>query len=470
MFRILPTTSPVVTHTVELPPPPSQHLLSIASNPSGVGFTLDGSAQVTPFSAQVLEGPHTIAMAPQAAAFNLTYSFFRWMDGVTSDTRILDLTGDVSLYAMYVSSGVVAGDAGRGGDSLAMVGGANLYIDVIGRKFAFYTDAQNRLSVAVNPDPLQDGWLPPFKSAATGYIRPAAIFLMPSGQFKILLQGPSSTIVDIDAAAVIDTSGDVINVLFTPPARIDTDSRVPSAIRAHDGSIWAVWNRRVSLSFSSVIAGHWTASSGWTLQEVIRDTVDTGRIQPNIMERLDNLKLYVVGNRDQQVTNKTMVFNSATFSNGVWTWGIPNLTWRTNISRGIPDAPDMLWDETQRAVVIVHDIAGVNAYRIVKLDANDVLTSEDTPILQITNNEWGTAVFNNVTGDLWIFFMDTGGGATTNGRLGYTRRTAGIWSPFTLVDGDTSNIAIAARKTHGPPEILYAKGLTAPAQILYRRL
>lgn len=67
----------------------------------GVPFTLDGGDQVTPFSAPLDEGPHTVVMPSTAIIDGTTYNFGWWDTGSTDPTRTIDLTRDTSIYAHY---------------------------------------------------------------------------------------------------------------------------------------------------------------------------------------------------------------------------------------------------------------------------------------------------------------------------------------------------------------------------------
>ena len=84
------------------PPPPPTHTSNVGSSPvSGVYFTLDGTSHVTPFSAILDEGSHTVVMPSMTTIGGTTYNFFNWEDGSTDPTRTIDLTADMTITANY---------------------------------------------------------------------------------------------------------------------------------------------------------------------------------------------------------------------------------------------------------------------------------------------------------------------------------------------------------------------------------
>src|SRR5947208_13635406 len=90
---------------------------------------------------------------------------------------------------------------------------------------------------------------------------------------------------------------------------------------------------------------------------VIADVSDTEPIQPNVIERPDTFAIYVMGNRGPRSNLTTLVFNSATFNGAAWTWGIQDLAYETNASRGLSDATDLTWDPVRSVVVAADNIS-----------------------------------------------------------------------------------------------------------------
>jgi len=91
---------PYVEVTLQLAPP--THTLSISSSPvSGVTFTIDGLTRTTPFSATIDEGTYTLTMPSTVTIGGVEYQFVNWADGVTTPSRTINLTADMSLTANY---------------------------------------------------------------------------------------------------------------------------------------------------------------------------------------------------------------------------------------------------------------------------------------------------------------------------------------------------------------------------------
>lgn len=86
----------------DTPLPIVYHHLSINSTPiTGIPFSINGTQQVTPYSAVLEEGTYIITMPSQAAVNTETYNFVKWEDGSTNPTRTINLTEDMTLTATY---------------------------------------------------------------------------------------------------------------------------------------------------------------------------------------------------------------------------------------------------------------------------------------------------------------------------------------------------------------------------------
>ena len=86
----------------DTPLPIVYHHLSVDTTPiTGVSFTLKGSEEVTPYSADLEEGSYTITMPPSLLVEGKTYNFVQWEDGTTNPERTIDLTFDMVLTATY---------------------------------------------------------------------------------------------------------------------------------------------------------------------------------------------------------------------------------------------------------------------------------------------------------------------------------------------------------------------------------
>ena len=91
---------PYVEVTLELAPP--THTLSIGSSPvSGVPFTIDVLSFATPFSSSMDEGTYIVTMPSKVTIGGVQYEFVNWADGVTTPSRTINLTADMSLTANY---------------------------------------------------------------------------------------------------------------------------------------------------------------------------------------------------------------------------------------------------------------------------------------------------------------------------------------------------------------------------------
>jgi len=471
MARIVSARSNVVLQTVQPappppPPPPQTFLLELTSLPSTT-FTLDGVGKSTPFVEEVSGGSHTIAFPTGLTVENMGYSFGAWSDGVQTPTRTLDVVSDTTLSASYLSPvGLVTLNANRAILTFATRGGRKFIRDSFGKYLAFLTSPADKLGVFVNNgDPAVRGWLPPFRwTSGPDIIRPAIVMMSPNEARAVTAD---SGIIDAPITFSRDAAGNITGVAFGPATTIDTTGNYPSAIRAHDGSIWAVYSRRTTVL--DVVAARWTPSGGWTKQVILTDPDPSTPVFPVIFERLDNFRLYVVANRDPQTSRTHLLFNSANFSGGSWTWGTGQLIWKTDVSRGAQDAPDIVWDAGRGLAVIMHDQSGDNNYVLRGLDAQDNETNLNTPVFEISNNEWGALAIDAV-GDYYIAMLDGG----VSGRIGWGVRRGGVWQTALIeVDGDNNNLGIQGLQDR--PEILYGKAASVgvdspPLQVRYARL
>lgn len=86
----------------DTPLPIVYHYLSVDSTPlTAVPFILDGVEQATPYSVELEEGSHTIAMPASVAVEGRTYLFKEWEDTSTNPQRTINLTFDMALTAIY---------------------------------------------------------------------------------------------------------------------------------------------------------------------------------------------------------------------------------------------------------------------------------------------------------------------------------------------------------------------------------
>jgi len=90
-----PPTETTFTITSALP------TLTVNSTPSGVSFTINGASQVTPYSEQLPEATYTVVMPSSHVVGTTTYSFVKWEDDSTDESRTIDLTTDRTLKATY---------------------------------------------------------------------------------------------------------------------------------------------------------------------------------------------------------------------------------------------------------------------------------------------------------------------------------------------------------------------------------
>jgi hypothetical protein len=388
----------------------------------------------------------------------------------------------------------IAKDSAVGKNSLAMPGSQNIVRDTLGKYLAVYVNSTGSLSIVVaNGDPTQTGaWGTPTKSASpkVAYSRPAAIITSPFAM-RILAEGGTTVgnLVDIPVTLSRDLAGNIASVSFGSPTVLATSAQYPSATSTHDGSIILVWNSAVTGVSSKVFGLRWTFATAWTSvsdplsrvpDTVIADTSNTVPIQANVIERPDNLALYVIGNRGERSNWTNLVFNSATHNGVAWTWGTQNLAYETNASRGLADATDLAWDPVRSVVVVTYDISQTSRYGIIQIDASGAKVHIDTPDLKMTNNEWGVLMVDPKNGDYVLFTMDTPRSPPWGqeyGNVTYTRRVNGVWSPtLTAIDGGGDNMVISPLRptlgagSDGSFEVIYAKGKTVPATLNFVRL
>jgi len=369
---------------------------------------------------------------------------------------------------------IIAGDAENGQSSVATQGGQKLFEDSFGRFIAVYQDASGRVAVTyANSDPgLASSWATPVKAgAASQYRTPAAVLVSPTSLRIILEEGAGPGIIkDLPVTIARDTSDSIVGVSFGSTTILDSSGRAefPAAILAHNGDIIAVWNWLDTVNSDRVKAFRWKAGTGWTSltgsgavpDNAIIDTSNRLEIIPNLIQRPDNHNIYLVGNRDESSSARTLVFNQATFDGSNWSWGTQNLNYETNAARGMFDAPSLVWDPTRNVVVSAYDISETTHYGVFTLNAQDQKVHIDTPTLEMGNNEWGTITVDPATGDYYIFTIDTVDASLNhdNGKLGYTWRSGGIWkTALTIIDSDTDNVGTSLRRLGNSPfiDLLY---------------
>ncbi len=253
------------------------------------------------------------------------------------------------------------------------------------------------------------------QAPASPYARPAAVLVSPTS-LRIVAEGGSGTgqLVDVPVSISRDSSGNISGVAFGVGTVLDNSgyAQYPSAIVTHDGGIVLVWNVRQSGVVSKINSLRWTLQSGWTSvanptstspDTVIMDTSNTYEMIVSVIERQDNFELYVVGDRAQSSPSTTLVFNSAIFTGQSWVWGSQNLAYETNASRGLTDATSVAWDPVQSLVVVAYDVSysicHCNAYGVFTIDGSDRKVHVDTPDLDMRDNDWGTIIVDQNTGN-----------------------------------------------------------------------
>jgi len=469
-------TASVVLFHQSSTPPPQTFVVAVDSLPRGIDFTIDGVSRTTPFVGPLSATPHTIIMPRHFVVANVTYNFQRWGDGGEDSTKAIHVQADITLSASYaapVANLTVASDSYVGVLSLSTNGGRKFLADSLGKLIVVYINGLGQIAVAVNNgDPTKDPWLPSFASPRS-FVRPAAV-LSTDDEMHVLAES-GADLVDVVVHFARDAGGSITNASFDPALTVGLGGRYAAVVRAHDGSIWAVWNRQdVSGNVSTasrLIAGHWTAGSGWISQEIALDAENTERFYSVIIERGDNFKLYVFANRGEASIDRRMAFVAAVFSGTGWTWQPPNLVYETIASRGIVDSVDAVWDPIRQLVVVVNDHTGTPSYLVFSLDANDAKTYMNTPRFSIVNNDWGTIFVDPLTADYYLLFMETIVG-TVNGRACYTQRSGGVWSDFTVLDQNTLDAAFHARAGGGANrDFIFGRGdSSGSVQILYGRI
>jgi PKD repeat protein len=78
--------------------------LTVNSTPSAVPFTLNAQAAQTPFAQALPSGTYTIVMPTSVVIAGATYNFLNWSDGNLSPTRVVSLSGNTSLQALYAGA------------------------------------------------------------------------------------------------------------------------------------------------------------------------------------------------------------------------------------------------------------------------------------------------------------------------------------------------------------------------------
>jgi hypothetical protein len=394
----------------------------------------------------------------------------------------------LSSSPIFVSGliSAVATDAALGTTSISTAGGQKLIEDSFGKHLVVYVDSSGLLGVAfANGDPTLSGAWTVAKSQAPAYpyARPAAVLVSPTS-LRIIAEGGSGTgqLVDVPVSISRDSSGNISGVAFGVGTVLDISgyAKYAAAILTHDGGIVLVWNVRQSGVVSKINSLRWTLQNGWTSvsnpastspDTVIMDTSDTYAMIVSVIERKDNFELYVVGDRSQTSPSTTLVFNSAVYNGQSWAWGIQNLAYETNASRGLTDATSVAWDPVRSLVVVAYDITNVNAYGVFTLDASDRKVHLDTPLVVVRDNDWGTIIVDQYTGNYYLFFMDAIYDEGGPGKVEYITHTDGWNATQTIIDSEDTNLGISVERTtaHGI-DIIYSKGTSAPTTIEFARL
>ena len=89
----------VERHTLEINATTAVYSLPLED----VDFTLDGSLKTTPFSNQLAARRHVILMPPELDVEGTQYWFVKWADDFTNPARVVDLTANMSLTAVYAN-------------------------------------------------------------------------------------------------------------------------------------------------------------------------------------------------------------------------------------------------------------------------------------------------------------------------------------------------------------------------------
>ncbi len=379
---------------------------------------------------------------------------------------------------------IVASDSDLATNSLAVSGGQKLIVDTFGKHIVAYVDSVGRLAITfANGDPrLAGAWSPPVKAPApvSAYKRPALV-LAGSDSLKLFAEGgpAAQNLVDFPVTLTRDSSGNIIGVSYGTREILDSSGFAfyPSAIQAHDSSIILIWNVRQSGVISKINALRWTSQTGWTSvsntgsaqpDTVISDASNTYTMFPSVIERPDNNKLYVFGSRGTGSPTTTLVFNSASYNGQTWSWGTQNLSYESNVARGIEDNSAASWDPVRSLVIVAYDISGTNKYGVFTLNASDGKTHLDTPDLLISDNDSGQVGVDKATGDYYLFVLNAAADGGS-GTVGYTTRRAGFWNTtLTVIDSDTTNQGISLqRSTNAELNIIYVKGTTTPTTIKF---
>lgn len=401
---------------------------------------------------------------------------------------LLALTYLVASLSAATAIVTIASDSDGGTRALATQGGEKLIEDAFGKLIAVYVDSGGRIGITyANSQPTSSAsWATPVKSPTmpSSYSRPAAALVFPTF-LRIIAQGGTALghINDVPVTIDRDAGGNITGVSFGTPTTLDTSGLAgyPTATVSHNGDLLAAWSSS-GAGPAQVKSFRWSAATGWTNfagtssapDDAVIDVANKSAFFPSIIERRDNHHVYLFGTRGDSSAATTLVFNKATFNGLNWAWGAQNLAFETNAARGLPDTPSAAWDPIQNLVVFIYDITGTNEYGVVALDAADQKSHINTPVLQMTNNEWGDIRIDGATGDYYLFTMDTASSSAVNGKLGYIVRSQGAWSGATLtfLDTETNNVGISVRRTGtgGAIDLLYVKGTAAPRSLKFVRL
>ncbi len=382
---------------------------------------------------------------------------------------------------------VLAMDGALGVTSIATEGAQNLIEDSTGRLIAVYVDSSGRISITyANSIPSPGGWSDPAKSPSppgiVAYARPAAV-LISLKSLHIIAEGGTGPgqVNDVAVTLQRDAKSDIVGIAFGAPVTLDDSGMAanPTAILANNGDVLAAWSYADG-QLAEIRAFRWRPGKGWMSFDgtigkrdiAVIDESNPSAMFPNLIERLDNHQVYVLGNRGNSSPSSTIVDNAAAFDGSNWSWGTQNLSFAQDASRGIDDAPSLAWDPVRTSIVVAYGTSGLIRFSVVTIDSSETLVHIDTPDLSLTRNDWGGLAVDEQTGDYTLFFVDSFSNNRT-GTLGLLRRVENQWSnTITMVDSDASNRGLSVRRagTSMTTDIIYSKGTQSPTTILFARI
>ena len=467
------STSPSATEVVTAPP--QLFTVQMDSWPEGASVVVDGTKlYITPFSAPFSQGVHTFTVQGSVLySFNggvqQNYSFDFWSDGSTQSSRSIDVEGNLRLVAMYAGpQGVVAPDADSYINSIAVTGGHKLLKDSFGKSIAVYRSMSGPLGIAVcNGDPSAKGWTVPFPSTFTNGRCPSPVLL--SDNRLHILYSDAAKVLDVPVDIVRDPNNNIIGFVWGSVVTVSTQGEQKlSAVVAHDGSIWVLWNARDGVypnwTNSKLMVSQWTSAGGWTTPLAIYiDTTGTHSLYPVLMEHPTSHELYAVANHSS--TEDGLILVVASYASGAWTWLAPNPTFSTT-ALGIEACPDMVADAANGRIMLIHPNGSI--FRVYYFAADRTVTRDDTPTLQVSRPRWGKMVSAGGSSPS-IVFEDPA--SITNARvLVITRGLSGWNATPGIIDADQLNVGINGSGVTGPIDFVYQKNDPAPSIVRWARL